>query len=113
RKAHPSLGLRSRRPLLAPLNCPIATESPSAERIHDPLRELRRSSRVLRTCLETCAAAFSRKRPGHARRPPGRCVLLALVGTPSRGSHAPAPSFRRRPTLTPPTRIASRCRPDQ
>jgi hypothetical protein len=24
------------------------------------------------TCLETCAAAFSRKRPGHARRPPGQ-----------------------------------------
>ena len=24
--------------------------------------------------LETCAGAFSRKRPGHARRPPGRRV---------------------------------------
>ena len=28
-------------------------------------------------CLETCAAAFSRKRPGHPRWPPGHLLMLS------------------------------------
>jgi hypothetical protein len=40
------------------------------------LRGGRRESRVLRTRKRTCADAFSRKRPGHARRPPGRAEKL-------------------------------------
>ena len=43
----------------------------------------------------TCVAAFSRKRPGHARRPPGPKRNVRSAGSPSRGSHASAPSFRR------------------
>jgi hypothetical protein len=46
------------------------------------------------TRLETCATAFSRKRPGHARWPPGH-PFDAPGDTPSRGSHAPAPLVRR------------------
>lgn len=42
-------------------------------------RETAPVSRVLRTCLETCAAAFSRKRPGHARWPPGRLLSWARL----------------------------------
>jgi hypothetical protein len=70
RRAHRSLRAGARPASSAPDRA-VAPHSHSPERIHDSSRTAP-VSRVLRTCLETCAAAFSRKRPGHARWPPGR-----------------------------------------